>query len=49
MAGYDLFLGQLFEHEDEPLVTPFEQWCADHDTPPEARGAWEAYSAANAA
>ncbi|WP_182524707.1 hypothetical protein [Nocardioides dongkuii] len=45
MAGFELFLGQLFEHSDEPLGTPFEEWCRRHDIHPEAWGAWERFEA----
>lgn len=45
MASFDLYLGQLFERTEEPLATPFEDWCREHRIHPEAWGAWERYEA----
>jgi hypothetical protein len=43
MASFDLYLGQLFERVEEPLTTPFEDWCREHAIHPEAWGAWERF------
>ncbi len=48
MASFDLYLGQLFERVEEPLTTPFEDWCREHRIHPESWGAWERFEAEQA-
>lgn len=48
MASFDLFLGHLFEHVEETLTTPFEDWCREHRVHPESRNAWPRFEAAQA-
>jgi hypothetical protein len=45
--SFDLYLGQLFDHVDETLSTPFEDWCREQRIHPDAWGAWERYAAAS--